>query len=429
MQGKDMNIKPIQLKILYFVAFVSPFLSLFSGAALAPVYIIVTLLPLIMLIKSHEFDPLYKPFLSKIVLALFAYGAVSALWAIRPDETVDLLYRMVLIFIGAVALFEFSKDLEKKEKCNIAMALFAGFVLALIAANIEIFSGGVITKFFRGFQNGEHVYELTDLNRGSAYLSLLFWPVAASFLVRGRALAAIAILAVTVITILRLESQSASIAVILGVAAFLFVYMLGKKGITAIMVFTVLAVGGVTTTAKLMDPAKMFKVIPQVPDSASEIRLYIWHYAAKRASEKPILGWGFNASRSIPVPLSDYVLNGRHPLPLHPHNNVMQMWLELGVFGIVIFTMFLLAIMQYIKSRIQEESHCEAHPALQSSDEKKCRITACIKGCRNNLHAALLMGFVANYFAIGETGFGIWQNWWVASGIIATGFLLAILRK
>jgi hypothetical protein len=30
----------------------------------------------------------------------------------------------------------------------------------------------------------------------------------------------------------------------------------------------------------------------------------------------------------------------------------------------------------------------------------------------------------ANYFVIGQTGYGIWQNWWVGSAILASAFLL-----
>ncbi len=31
--------------------------------------------------------------------------------------------------------------------------------------------------------------------------------------------------------------------------------------------------------------------------------------------------------------------------------------------------------------------------------------------------------FTGQYFIIGQIGYGVWQNWWVASGIIATSFL------
>ena len=65
--------------------------------------------------------------------------------------------------------------------------------------------------------------------------------------------------------------------------------------------------------------------------------------------QRPLLGWGLDTSRAIPggtdlrpihyiVPWSDKPIT--HPdqnLPLHPHNAALQIWLELGLFGVIAF--------------------------------------------------------------------------------------------
>ncbi|HIB69448.1 MAG TPA: glycosyltransferase, partial [Phycisphaerales bacterium] len=72
-------------------------------------------------------------------------------------------------------------------------------------------------------------------------------------------------------------------------------------------------------------------------------RFKIWDFVGKRIAEKPLVGWGMNASRSIPGG-SDTLPHLTDPsphmrisiLPLHPHNVVLQWWLELGLIGAAI---------------------------------------------------------------------------------------------
>jgi O-antigen ligase len=63
-------------------------------------------------------------------------------------------------------------------------------------------------------------------------------------------------------------------------------------------------------------------------------RLYIWSFVLDRMAERPFLGWGLEASRVmpdfgwIPWPGQDRMI------PLHPHNEFLQVWMELGPLGL-----------------------------------------------------------------------------------------------
>ena len=61
-----------------------------------------------------------------------------------------------------------------------------------------------------------------------------------------------------------------------------------------------------------------------LPES-SRHRVEIWNAVADLIVQKPLLGWGFDASRAIGV-----------GVPLHPHNASLQVLLELGAVGGVI---------------------------------------------------------------------------------------------
>lgn len=406
---------------LMVVAVLSPMVSLVSGPSLAVFFVLAALGPVILWGMQKRWGDLLNSPIYKVVLAFFAVALLSALWAIVPAETFSMWCRMGAFFIGSVGLFSFLRDMRSDARNSLLRALAAGLVVALVAANVEIICNGVLTKFIQSFKASPHPFELTDLNRGSSYISIMFWPVFAWLLLGGRRMAALVLLAAMVVTVFRLESQGSSVALVMGLLAFIWVGCTGRFGLKMLMPFVLVAVVAVAVTAKMMDPVSMFKTVPNIPNSASQIRLYIWHYAATRASERPWLGWGFNAARSIPVPESDYVMGGRHPLPLHPHNNVLQMWLELGVLGLVLFAAFLVALMQSISRLPPGRGLTEGGAVV--------RCQAWVQRFSVNRPMALAFGLMAAYFCIGETGYGIWQNWWVAGGLLAAAFVSVSVKE
>src|SRR3546814_3641058 len=61
-------------------------------------------------------------------------------------------------------------------------------------------------------------------------------------------------------------------------------------------------------------------------------RIEIWRFAAEKAAERPLTGWGFDATRVLGRIAESEVFSGR-TLALHPHNLSLQVWLELGGVG------------------------------------------------------------------------------------------------
>jgi O-antigen ligase len=428
--------------MLYFTALISPAVCLFSGAAVSLIFIFTALAPVLLLLQNPQklslkirMEQFFYWFLStpikRVITAFLAFSLISVAWTIESDNGFNIWCRLFLAFIGAMALFEFLKGLNQEQRESLGKCLLIGFILALCAANIEIISDGVIDKAFYSLKflyKKEHIYNLTDLNRGASYISMLFWPLLAYLLLRKQKLLAVGLFIITLATLLRMESQSSWVAMICASFATLFICFTGKKGLNIIMVIAVIAVPMVAITAKIADPAKIFADVPHIPNSASEYRVYIWNFTAQKAYEKAIFGWGLDSSRSIPVKDSDYFLGGRYPLPMHPHNNVLQMWLELGIVGILLFIAFVLSILQTIKNiESPDSSHCETNPALRN-EKPLCNKIG--KLFEQNLVPALFLGITANYFVIGEIGYGIWQTWWISCVTFAIIFMrITALRK
>jgi len=160
-------------------------------------------------------------------------------------------------------------------------------------------------------------------------------------------------------------------------------------------------------------------LIPQIPSASlppsAVHRLVIWDFAAARIAEKPLAGWGLEASRAMPggraqpdaatldrlninapAQRAFLVLPHVEVMPLHPHNGALQLWLELGGIGALIGAALMLAL-GVAASR-------SAAPAVGA-------------------------GMLASAAVTGMLSFGLWQAWWVASLLLAMIALALVPRR
>ena len=139
-------------------------------------------------------------------------------------------------------------------------------------------------------------------------------------------------------------------------------------------------------------------------------RLITWKFTSQKIMEKPLLGWGLRTSRILPGGGEKYdivrvrengsveVISRDFFIPLHPHNQFLQIWLELGALGAVAFAMaggvFILRI-----GRL---------PIHRS-------------------RSGWIIGAVVTLMVYGQISFGAWQNWWIAGQFLSVGLLLVTL--
>lgn len=113
-----------------------------------------------------------------------------------------------------------------------------------------------------------------------------------------------------------------------------------------------------------------------IPLSYAE-RLGYWSHAVDWIAQKPLRGWGLEASRMF--------VSG---IRLHPHNGALQVWLELGVVGAVGAAAFWsLTLLRLSRPRFD-------------------LVTAATAACS------------AVYLLFGAINFGVWQEWWLAMGVL-----------
>ena len=147
---------------------------------------------------------------------------------------------------------------------------------------------------------------------------------------------------------------------------------------------------------------------PSLKESAIH-RLIIWRFVADRIAERPVIGWGMDASRAIPggeahasdampeVKMSGIVTM----LPLHPHDAALQWRLELGLPG----ALLCVAILGLVLWRI---AGSEQIPPPQR---------------------ALALGCAAAILTIAMASFGAWQAWWLSSIWLTAAFMVGVLPR
>ena len=131
-------------------------------------------------------------------------------------------------------------------------------------------------------------------------------------------------------------------------------------------------------------------------------RRVIWSFSKEKILEKPLFGHGIFSSRNIGDQYKIINHNNKmlSAIPLHPHNSILQLWLELGVVGIILFYAFLYKIINKIY---------------------QIRKT-------NSKYAALCLASLFQIFLIGQFSYGFWQIWWI-SIIFINIFIYNILYK
>lgn len=76
-------------------------------------------------------------------------------------------------------------------------------------------------------------------------------------------------------------------------------------------------------------------------------RLHIWEFVVDKITEKPLLGWGAGASKRLGTDEVGTLYDQKfgalgEPIPVHPHNAILQVWLEFGFTG-ALFIFLLIA--------------------------------------------------------------------------------------
>lgn len=391
--------------------FAKPFLPLVMGLLAPGLAILAPLVPLgmapllitlsvlaggLVLWRTRRLPPLPRDLL--LPLALFwAFGTVSIAWTPVPidglAQSITFLYELVPGFL----LMGMAWGLGEGERARVRRLVVGAFAVGLTLYAVESLFGQPLYHLAKALE-GTNIAQERALNRPSVIFTVLVWPVALLLWQQGRRKAALLLPPAYFLLTLATPSASAVAGMAGGV---LLLPLAWHRPRWALGLVGALLVGGFlfcVPIAGLLAGLGLEKH-PDFPFSFAH-RIDIWQFAADRASERPWLGWGLDASRAIPEGnrVTEGLAMERPVMPLHPHNLFLQARLELGWVGSALLAWFGLVLL----ARIGRLPHAPRAFALS------CYASAVLVAC----------------FA-----YGAWQTWWVCTLLLAGFLFVGVARR
>ncbi|WP_161625013.1 O-antigen ligase family protein [Paramagnetospirillum caucaseum] len=392
-------------------ALLLPLVGIFAPLGLAPLGAVAALACLPLVIRERSWGNLPAAVLW-LPLLLAVWAAVSALWAIDPREALAGAAKQALSTIGGLILVAAALDLDQKDRRRLAWYLMAGSLAGAALLTAEYLTDRGISSLIAKAKHRPLVGIKSPLNRGATILILCTATCMAQFR-HSKPRWPLVVSAIALLAMFSSDSLSTRLAALTGLAAGAIVMAWPRRGIhLVIAAVAALWIVAPIGAANMPSPHYTFQHWTWLPLS-SHHRTTIWGFTGSHIAEKPIIGWGMEASRQLPGADDEVQLwrtfdNGQprlgiteSMLPLHPHNGILQIWLELGVFGALLAGAFLVRVLAGIDR-------------LDSAD-RTGRAIAC--------------GIYCAALTIGTTSYGIWQSWWQAGLWFIAAFTLSGLKQ
>jgi O-antigen ligase len=265
--------------------------------------------------------------------ALLVWAAASAAWSVDPRHSLVIAGRLAGLLAAGFALTAAADAILNPGR--LVLCFYAGLAVALLLAPIQLATDGLLTRplMTRGFF-------APQLNQAADTLSIMALPASAALVQRGRVVFGLLLAAVILVVISSLVGSAAKAALGAGILLTPLLY-LRPRGVAwaAAIVCILIIITAPLTFARMARLEAVTETAEEIKFSAWH-RLMIWSFAGDRIAERPLAGWGLDASRSIPG-ADEPIYQGRVWLPLHPHNTAIQLWLELGAPGAALFALSL----------------------------------------------------------------------------------------
>jgi exopolysaccharide production protein ExoQ len=379
------------------LAFLMPVVSVFASKGLAVLFILAGLAALLECVGRAVRRP--SNAMLWLIGAILAWSGLTTLWALNWQTS---LKEFGVLLVGTVAgllILSAVRAMDAEYRRLVEKSLVAGFLVGLVLLAEELVTGGWLIS---------HLYRPWDsyfFNQGAVTLALLLWPVLIILVRAGRQWAGLLLFCV-VVGVLCLSSSGAAIVGCFGAAAAAAVMTWRSK--VALVVAQVAVASGILMAPLIVralpTPETMMEHYTSAMDSAMP-RVVIWNYVVDRIEERPLLGWGLDSSRLFSSKKDEGVLDPvwtiiSEPLPLHPHNAILQWWLELGIVGAALFTLLLLALVRGI-------ARFRTDPVTK----------------------ALALGQFTSAIVIAAVSYGIWQGWWLGALWLSAAFTVMLLSE
>lgn len=346
-----------------------------------------------------------------ILAALLIWAAVTVFWSAAPERAPMTALRLAAIVIAGSLTIAASAGLSATARAVVRRSMLVGFtatLAVLLAISLFVHSDMIISD---GAPIGSLIGNSSDasatlitFNRAASVIALLVWPaciVAGRYgLGAGAALASIAVL-----LLLTLNSSAPVVALAVGGIIFAAAYVHPRLAAVVAVLGTVLLTAASPALNTIVPAVGRATTAADYVDGSLNHRLQIWGFVADRAIQRPLTGWGLDASRTLGNTTTVDVTTHRDGtqtaaelLPLHPHNALLQVWVELGLPGAALIAALLVWLILHLTRTVPSRAG-----------------------------RAAALATVASALVVAELSYGIWQGWWQATLWLTAALVAAVV--
>lgn len=321
---------------------------------------------------------------------------ISFYWSINTERTLEVIGPITGIIIAIYITLNSSSNnhiISIKNIIGVPIILTSICILSDIILNTEIRSSlAIIAGDAPTSKSGNY-------SRGIIIITIIMPLVVALYIHNNNKLIALSVFLLVSLMILLGPNDTAKMALICALISSIIIYFLGPRSF--------LYFGIISYIFILFLPIISTKIVPQIgntnyakqtlPWQKTSIggsiihRLLVWEYVGSEILKKPLLGNGIGTSRLIGqnivlnIPNTNQEIRGG--IPLHPHNSFLEIWLELGLLGIIVISFIWIKIIKF-GMNIRKNSFVIGTGVCTS---------------------------IVTIFVIYNLSFGVFQAWWMAS--------------
>jgi O-antigen ligase len=332
---------------------------------------------------------------------LVVWAAATALWSPQPTGTLWLTLKLAGLFAAGTVLIAGALLVAREGARPVYRPLLVAGLVTVALLTVEWAGDAAINLYIRELQGEWRGSPLNLLNRSSVLAALLIW-LSVSAMTRERArlahpLAAFCVLAALFATLLGLQMMVVPVALAVSAALWVAIWLAPRGAVRAVAALVaVTAMAAPLLPVLAFDPSVFGDQLTALPASLQH-RLHMWSYVADRIFEHPLRGWGLDASRWIEAGHITVEGMSVQLLPLHPHNGILQVWLELGLPGAALVAGLVALLLTGL------ERYSISPAALATG-----------------------VAVLTCYVIVAAVSYGIWQSWWIATGWLIAAFTVIL---
>ena len=392
-------------------------IALYVPKGIAPLFAISAIGTLIVQVIRERSLPRVPRALLVVFVVFAVWAWASALWSVTPAQS---FYAATSVFVTLVIGLLFvaaARELDAGEREVFGRALIAGGVSGVALLAIELSSDAAVYRWVLErigipVRSPVLVGVVFNFENGLSVAALFLWPWAAALRNKGMGILAVVFPLFAIGLMVLAGKEAPLLGTALGGVIFAAALLDPRVATRVMGLVVVLGVLAAPLLPKAIPPMdELVRSAPNLSTSAYS-RFLIWKTTGARIEERPFAGYGMDTSRALygredkteriyydragkPV----WWTGALEPIPLHPHNAVLQIWLELGLVGAAGLALLLAATLRAL-----------ARSRLARADKAVCLAL---------FTTGLMMAAVS---------YGIWQGWWLGAFWLAAAFAAASAR-